>query len=120
MSSIPPLFGRFEISYRKNRIELSVDYRFNAKKDIKDYNISEGIDNHVQTPVIDANAAKILDKYYGTPSWQTFSLNAKYNVSPSLWIQGKLTNLFDEHYKEFASGVSAPGRNFSVALHAIF
>ncbi len=120
MSSIPPLFGRFEISYRKNRIELSVDYRFNAKKDMKEYNISEGIDNHVQTPIINANATNAVDKYYGTPSWQTTSLSAKYNMNQNLWVQGKVTNLFDEHYKEFASGVSAPGRNFSVALHATF
>jgi hemoglobin/transferrin/lactoferrin receptor protein len=120
MSSIPPLFGRFEISYRKNRIEMSVDYRFNAKKDIKDYNISEGIDNHVETPIINLKATSVVDKYYGTPSWQTVGLNGKYNVNQNFWIQGKVSNLFDEHYKEFASGVSAPGRNFSVALHATF
>ncbi len=120
MSSIPPLFGRFEISYRKNKIEVSADYRFNAKKDIKDYNISEGIDNHTQTPIVDANATNNVDKYYGTPSWKTVGLNGKYNVNQNFWIQGKITNLFDEHYKEFASGVSAPGRNFSVAIHATF
>jgi hemoglobin/transferrin/lactoferrin receptor protein len=28
--------------------------------------------------------------------------------------------LFDEHYVEFASGVSAPGRNLSVSLIANF
>lgn len=120
MSSIPPLFGKFEISYRKNRLEISADYRFNSKKDIKDYNISEGIDNHVQTPIINPNATNAVDKYYGTPSWQTVGLNGKYDVTQNFWVQGKISNLFDEHYKEFASGVSAPGRNFSVAIHAIF
>lgn len=120
MSSIPPLFGKFEISYRKNRLEISADYRFNSKKDIKNYNISEGIDNHVQTPVIDPNATNDLDKYYGTPSWKTVGLNGKYNVNQNFWVQGKITNLFDEHYKEFASGVSAPGRNFSVSINATF
>ena len=120
MSSIPPLFGKFEISYRKNNIEISADYRFNSKKDIKEYNISEGIDNHVQTPIINANATSAVDKYYGTPSWQTFGLNGKYNINQNFWFQGKVSNLFDEHYKEFASGVSAPGRNFSVAIYATF
>lgn len=120
MSSIPPLFGKFEISYRKNRLEISAYYRFNSKKDIKNYNISEGIDNHVQTPVIDPNATNDLDKYYGTPSWKTVGLNGKYNVNQNFWVQGKITNLFDEHYKEFASGVSAPGRNFSVSINATF
>jgi len=120
MSSIPPLFGKFEISYRKNRLEISANYRFNSKKDIKNYNISEGIDNHVQTPVIDPNATNDVDKYYGTPSWKTVGLNGKYNVNQNFWVQGKITNLFDEHYKEFASGVSAPGRNFSVSINATF
>ena len=120
MSSIPPLFGKFEISFRKNKLEISADYRFNSKKDIKNYNLSEGIDNHVQTPIIDPNATSDVDKYYGTPSWHTVGLNGKYNVNQNFWVQGKITNLFDEHYKEFASGVSAPGRNFSVSINATF
>jgi len=120
MSSIPPLFGRFEVSYRKNQIELSANFRFNAKKDITSYNISEGIDNHTQTPIIDASATDALDKYYGTPSWSTFGLNGSYNVNKNFTVQAIVTNLFDEHYKEFASGISAPGRNFSVAIQANF
>tara|TARA_R110002073_G_scaffold196142_4_gene355229 strand:+ start:3082 stop:5538 length:2457 start_codon:yes stop_codon:yes gene_type:complete len=120
MSSIPPLFGRFEVSYRKNKIEMSVDYRFNTKKDIKNYNISEGIDNHEQTPIINPNATKEIDKYYGTPSWKTIGLQGKYDINQNFWVQGKISNLLDEFYKEFASGVSAPGRSFSVAVYATF
>ena len=120
MSSIPPLFGRFEVSYRKNKIELTANYIFNSKKGIDNYNISEGIDNHVQTPIVDANAANDIDKYYGTPSWSTFGLNGRYSVSQNFTVQGIITNLFDEHYKEFASGISAPGRNFSVSIQANF
>jgi hemoglobin/transferrin/lactoferrin receptor protein len=120
MSSIPPLFGRFEVSYRKDKVELTANYRFNAKKDINSYNLSEGIDNHVQTPIVDANATNDVDKYYGSPRWSTFGLNGKFNVNENFSIQGVLSNIFDEHYKEFASGVSAPGRNFSVAIHATF
>jgi hemoglobin/transferrin/lactoferrin receptor protein len=120
MSSIPPLFGRFEVSYRKNKIELTANYKFNSKKGIDQYNISEGIDNHVQTPIVDANAANALDKYYGTPSWSAFGLNGRYSVNENFTVQGSLTNVFDEHYKEFASGVSAPGRNFSIAIQANF
>jgi hemoglobin/transferrin/lactoferrin receptor protein len=120
MSSIPPLFGKFEVSFKANNIELSVNYRFNSKKDIKDYNISEGIDNHVETPIVNSSATEDVDKYFGTPSWSTFGLNGKYSVNPNFSVQGSVTNVFDEHYKEFASGISAPGRNFSVSIHAIF
>lgn len=120
MSSIPPLFGRFELSYRKNKTEITADFRFNSKKDISKYNISEGIDNHVQTPIVDEKATDPLDKYYGTPSWSTFGLRGRYSVNENFTIQGIVSNIFDEHYKEFASGISAPGRNFSVSVQASF
>ena len=120
MSSIPPLFGRFEVSYRKHKIELTANFRFNAKKDISDYSISEGIDNHVQTPIVNATATSEVEKYYGTPSWSTFGFNGRYSVSENLTIQGTITNIFDEHYKEFASSISSPGRNFSLAIQANF
>jgi hemoglobin/transferrin/lactoferrin receptor protein len=120
MSSIPPLFGKFEISYRKNKIELTGSYRFNAQKDIKNYNISEGIDNHIQTPIVDPSATDAVDKYYGSPRWSTFGLNGRYTVNENFTVRGAITNIFDEHYKEFASSISAPGRNFSLAIQANF
>lgn len=120
MSSIPPLFGAFEVSYHKNKLALTASYRFNAKKDIASYNISEGIDNHVQTPVVNANATTAIDTYYGSPSWMTFGVNTRYSLSENFTFQAAVTNLFDEHYKEFASGISSPGRNFSVSIQATF
>ncbi|SED92419.1 hemoglobin/transferrin/lactoferrin receptor protein [Tenacibaculum sp. MAR_2010_89] len=116
MSSIPPLFGNFEINYTNKKFEGGANLRFNAKKDIKDYNINEGIDNHNQTPIINANAQEDIDKYYGTPSWMTIGLYGKYTLNSIASIQASISNLFDEHYKEFASGVSSPGRNLSIAL----
>lgn len=116
MSSIPPLFGNFEINYTTKKFEGGANLRFNAKKDIKNYNISEGIDNHIQTPIINANAQEDINKYYGTPSWVTIGLYGKYTLNSLASIQASINNLFDEHYKEFASGVSSPGRNLSIAL----
>ena len=117
LSSIPPLFGRFELNYSKKKFEGGVNVVFNAKKDITDYNFEEGIDNHEQTPIINQDPdVKDIDKYYGTPSWITFGFQAKYTVNDNISIQTQFANLFDQHYKEFASGVSAPGRNISISL----
>ena len=120
LSSIPPFFGKFRISYQKSKLELSTNIQFNSRKKIKDYNLSEGIDNHTQTPIVDLNAINDIDKYYGTPSWFTFGINGSYKINKNVSIQALLSNILDEHYKEFASGISAPGRNFSVAIHANF
>ncbi|GFD71640.1 hypothetical protein KUL113_10600 [Tenacibaculum sp. KUL113] len=116
MSSIPPLFGRFDVSYVSKKLEGGANLVFNAKKDISDYNITEGIDNHEQTPIVNAGATEDIDKYYGSPSWMTVGLYGKYQFTKNIALQAQLSNLFDEHYKEFASGVSAAGRNISVSL----
>lgn len=116
MSSIPPLFGRFDLSYVNNKFEGGANLVFNSKKDISDYNITEGIDNHEQTPIVNANATEDIDKYYGSPSWMTVGLYGKFQFTKNIALQAQLSNLFDEHYKEFASGVSAAGRNISVSL----
>ena len=116
LSSIPPLFGNFELNYNNTKFECGANLVFNAKKDIKDYNITEGIDNHEQTPIVNPDAKEDVDKYFGSPSWMTVGLFGRYSISDYLSLQVNFSNLFDEHYKEFASGISAPGRNFSIAL----
>ena len=120
MSSIPPLFGQFEINYKKDKIELGSVLRFNAKKDIEDFNFTEGIDNHDLTPIVNANATNDLNKFYGSPNWIVFGVNGRYIVSDKFSVQARLDNILDEHYIEFASGVSSPGRNLSISFTADF
>jgi hemoglobin/transferrin/lactoferrin receptor protein len=120
MSSIPPLFGQFEVNYKKDRIEVGAALRFNSKKDIADFNFTEGIDNHDLTPIVDANAVNNENIYYGAPSWISVGINGRYSVAENLSVQARLENLLDEHYIEFASGVSSPGRNLSVSFVANF
>jgi hemoglobin/transferrin/lactoferrin receptor protein len=120
MSSIPPLFGQFEVNYKSDKIEVGAALRFNSKKDIEDFNFTEGIDNHDLTPIVDANAANNEDIYFGTPSWMTIGINGRYSVTENFSVQARLDNLFDEHYIEFASGISSPGRNLSVSFVANF
>lgn len=120
MSSIPPLFGQFEINYTTHKIEVGAALRFNSKKDISDFNITEGIDNHDLTPVVNPNASNPKDIYFGTPSWITLGANSRYVLNENFSVQARLDNIFDEHYIEFASGVSSPGRNLSVSFVANF
>lgn len=120
MSSIPPLFGQFELNYKKNNIEIGAALRFNSKKDIEDFNFTEGIDNHDLTPIVNANATNEEDIYFGTPAWVTAGLNGRYSINKNFSVQARLDNIFDEHYIEFASGVSSPGRNLSLSFMTNF
>ena len=120
LSSIPPFFGLSQLSYQINKWNFSLNHIFNTHKKVTDYNIPEGIDNIEETPVIDPLAVNDIDKYYGTPAWQTFNFSGQLKINRSLNINMRVDNIFDIHYKEFASGVSAPGRNFSLSVHSHF
>ncbi|HBS10985.1 MAG TPA: TonB-dependent receptor, partial [Flavobacteriaceae bacterium] len=115
LSSIPPLFGMVAISHKKGRLELGLDYKFNSRKKAKDYNLSEGIDRFEDTPYIAA-----IDTYYGTPTWASLNFSSTYKLTKNIDALLSVDNIFDVHYKEFASGISAPGRNFSISVLAHF
>lgn len=120
LSSIPPLFGNAGISYTLKKWDFRFDFRFNARKKSSDYNFTEGIDNIEETPIINPDTINDVAKYYGTPSWQTFNLSTRYKLNSRATIHLHFDNLLDTHYKEFASGVSAPGRSISVSINAHF
>jgi hemoglobin/transferrin/lactoferrin receptor protein len=120
LSSIPPLFGQFEVTYRVDKIELGAAIRFNAQKDVEDFNVTEGIDNLDLTPIVDESATDDKEIYFGSPSWVTLGLNGRYIISSNFSVRARLDNLLDQHYIEFASGVASPGRNLSVSLRANF
>lgn len=116
LSSIPPLFGQFDLNYTDEKLQLGATLRFNSKKDISDFNFTEGIDNHELTPVVNPTATDDVDIYFGSPRWMTLGFNSSYAFNTHWKIQGMISNVFDDHYREFASGISAPGRNFSFSL----
>jgi len=104
LSSIPPLFGNLSIGMFKPKFDVALNYSLSLAKKLKDYNQLEGIDNLDETP-----------NNQGTPFWQVFGLNYNYYISEKFKVQLQLQNIFDVHYKEFASSLSAPGRNLMVA-----
>lgn len=105
LSSIPPLYGSFSLGLYKPKFNVVFDYKFSLKKSLKDYNLTEGIDNLDETP-----------DELGTPEWHVFNLSSSYSLDSYLRIQLQLHNLLDVHYKEFGSSISAPGRNISASI----
>lgn len=111
LSSIPPLFGRLDIGYTNDIFDIIGYWKFNARKKLSDTNLIEGIDNIHQTPT-----NKITNKYYGTPAWNTFNIRTKYRVLDNVSVFLLFENIFDTHYKEFASSISSGGFNSSISV----
>lgn len=79
------------------------------------------------------NGWKKLDKYNadgedneqyatadGMPAWVTANWNGSYNFTKYIQLQLAVENILDRNYRYFASGFSAPGRNFIVAVRVNF
>ncbi len=107
LDHIPPTFGRIGFKHA-GKLWLGELYSlFNGWKRIADYN-PNGEDNQ-QYATVD-----------GMPSWFTLNLRGQVNLGNNLSAQVQVENLLDCNYRYFASGISAPGRNFIFSLKASF
>jgi hemoglobin/transferrin/lactoferrin receptor protein len=107
LDHIPPMFGKTALRLELTRFSTEFYARYNAKKDIKDYSPS-GEDNQ-QYATAD-----------GMPGWYTLNLKAGFQFNRFLGLQAAVENILDRHYRYFASGISAPGRNFIISLRGSF
>ena len=110
---VSPLFGNFLVQWNRKRWEAHVNFRFSDAKSPEDYSLG-GEDRLEETPILDSEADSEELRYNGTPAWKTFGLGVGFQITSQIKIQGFVENLFDIHYREFASGISAPGRSFTV------
>ena len=114
LPSISPLFGSLSLDYVKNDLTIKAVYKFSDSKDPSEYSIG-GEDGLDETPYIIGQDG--LKDFLGTPNWSDFSIYASLNISPNSTLRLGITNIFDIHYRTFASGISAPGRSFQAGLN---
>lgn len=110
LDHIPPLSGRFALKYIHTKAQTEISMLMNGAKNTEDYSTS-GEDN------IDKSADPI-NGY--TPAWYILNLRSSYEISKNISAQAALENIFDTHYRIFASGISSPGRSLRLTLRASF
>ncbi len=107
MDHVPPVFGKTSLQYRNKSFNMEFSALYNGWKKIQDYN-ADGEDNQ-QYATAD-----------GMPSWLTLNLKGEVSVSKYIQLQVAVENILDRNYRNFASGFSAAGRNFMIALRSTF
>ena len=117
LPSISPLFGSFYLKWISNNLKMQLSYRFSQSKSPEDYSLG-GEDGLEETPLI--NLENDVLKYYGMPSWGIFKFSSSCELSSNLKATLIFDNIFDIHYREFASGISSPGRNINLVLEHKF
>ncbi len=107
LGHIPPVFGRVSITYDYKKFRFDSFVYYNGWK-FTDSLSPYGEDNEDEATM------------FGYPSWWTLNLHSSYRINDYLTAQFAIENILDQFYKPFASGVSAPGRNFIVTLRTHF
>ncbi len=105
MAHLPPTYGQVLLTHTKGPIKLEGIVRFNGAKKLEDYSNNSADNIEKATPE-------------GTLAWTTYNVYGAYDFNETFSVQLAVENILDIHYRPFASGVSAPGRNISVSLRA--
>ncbi len=107
LDHIPPFYGQSTYRVELNHFKSEFYIRYSAWKRLKYYSPS-GEDNLESATI------------HGMPAWYTLNLKTAYQLNKHFNIQLAMENILDIHYRTFASGISAPGRNFIIALRGSF
>ncbi|MBP9185646.1 MAG: TonB-dependent receptor [Bacteroidia bacterium] len=110
LDHIPPTYGRLGATILLKGFMFDTYTQFSGAKKLGDYNIN-GEDNLKSAPST------------GTPAWYTLNTKAqfsRYKRGVTYTLQTGVENILDTHYRLFASGISAVGRNVYVTLRLTF
>ncbi len=105
LDHIPPIIGKTAVIYNHQKITTELYLVYNGWKHLDQYN-PDGEDN-AQYATAD-----------GMPSWLTLNWKASLNLGTNFQVQLGIENITDRNYRYFASGFSAPGRNFILGFRA--
>jgi hemoglobin/transferrin/lactoferrin receptor protein len=117
LPSILPFYGGAVLGYKKDSFNLNLNYTFNSQKKPEDYS-SGGEDGLEETPLLATVDNQAV--FAGTPKWSIFSLRGNYQLNKSVLLNVAVENIFDLHYRTFASGISAPGRSLILGTRVNF
>lgn len=107
LGHIPPAFGILTINYENNKLGFNISGHYHDLKKLSEMSPFGEDNDDKGTPV-------------GFPSWWNLNFGLFYNINKSFVAQIAIDNIFDERYRVFASGVTAPGRSFIFTLRYNF
>ena len=133
---IPPIYGQTALTYEKDKFNIEAIIRYNGQKKTEDYAVSSievdpsspcgivynrtGTSDNIEQGVISNTVDNCGNLYQGIYGWTTFNLYTGYKINNRFSLNLGVENITDLHYREFASGISAPGRNFIFSLRGQF
>lgn len=105
---VAPAFGSTRFSFTDKKIRLMVYANYNGKIEFNDLALSERADAHLYAKDAEGNPY--------APAWTTFNFKSSFALAKFVSLDAGVENILDKRYRPYASGITAPGRNFIFAL----
>lgn len=112
LNHTPPNFGISRLSYKRKKLMAEIYTQYNGKVLNKDLSIGEATTDYLM--------AKDTDGKPWFPGWMTWNVKTAYHFNQYISLSGGIENIGDIRYRPYGSGISAPGRNFILALKGTF
>lgn len=109
LDHIPPMFGKSAFRINTKRVQTEIYALYNGWKRLQNYASFSGNEDNIQYAT-----------QFGMPAWVTMNLRTSYQFTKYTQLQIALENIFDQHYRTFASGISGAGRNFIMTIRGNF
>jgi hemoglobin/transferrin/lactoferrin receptor protein len=107
---VAPMFGSTHFIYDQHNIKTDLYANYNGEISAADLALSERADSHLYAKDNDGNPY--------TPSWWTLNAKGEFRLNQYLAFSAGVENILDKRYRPYASGISAPGRNFILSIRA--
>jgi hemoglobin/transferrin/lactoferrin receptor protein len=105
---VAPAFGNTHLIWDKGNLKLDAFIDYNNELSFNQLSPSEADKNYLYA--LDAQG----NPY--SPSWYTLNIRSQYQLNSSTSLTASIENITDQRYRTYSSGISAPGRNFILAL----
>ncbi|KAB2814737.1 TonB-dependent receptor [Phaeocystidibacter luteus] len=104
-----PFFSNVSVGYRYERFRAQAYVNYNGEISPENMAPSERDKNIYIT---DENGNSYA------PSWYTVNLKGTFRINEYVEVNAGIENILDVRYRPYSSGITAPGRNFIVAVRA--
>ena len=105
---VAPNFGNTHVVYSKEKFSIDAFMNYNGELSYNQLAPSEIEKDYIYAPDVNGNPY--------APSWYTLNLRTQYQINRNTQLTASLENISDQRYRPYSSGLTAPGRNFILAL----
>lgn len=107
-----PLFGNTKITYDQNDLRLDLSLIFNGEIPYSELAESERSKDYLYAADSDGNPY--------SPSWYSLNFKLSYKLFQNVILLSGIENITDQRYRQYSSGIAAPGRNFILSTKVSF